>query len=42
MSGRYVDNADFFAVYNTENITYNRLFDEFPNWLMNEKVKQMF
>ena len=41
MTGRYVDNADFFAVNKIDNITYDKLFDEFPEWLVNDKVKKM-
>lgn len=41
MSGRYVDNADFFAVSGMDSITYNKLLDEFPGWLQNDKVKKM-
>lgn len=41
MFGRYVDNADFFAVESIDYITYDKLFDEFPNWLVNDKVRSM-
>lgn len=41
MSGRYVDNADFFEVKNANDITYNNLLNEFPGWLSNDKVKAM-
>lgn len=41
MADRYVDNADFFAVKTIDDITYEKLFDEFPNWLMNDKVREM-
>ena len=41
MEGRYVDNADFFIVEGIDKITYFNLLDEFPSWLVNEKVKAM-
>lgn len=41
MSGRYVDNADFFKVNKASDITYNDLLNEFPNWLEYDKVKDM-
>lgn len=41
VSGRYVDNADFFKVGRVSDITYNDLLNEFPNWLEYEKVKDM-
>jgi hypothetical protein len=41
MDDRYVDNADFFVVKNVNDITYNDLLNEFPNWLEDEKVKAM-
>lgn len=41
MSGRYVDNADFFKVGRASDITYNDLLNEFPNWLEFDKVKDM-
>lgn len=41
LTGRYVDNADFFKVKNASDITYKQLLDEFPGWLQNEKVKAM-
>ena len=41
MTDRYVDNADFFSVNRIENITYDQLLNEFPEWLANEKVKKM-
>jgi len=41
MSGRYVDNADFFRVDKIGNITYEKLLNEFPVWLENDKVKGM-
>lgn len=45
MSGRYVDNADFFPVRNINNMSdnelYSKLFDEYPNWLSDPKVQQM-
>lgn len=42
MTDRYVDNADFFAVNTIDNITYDKLFDEFPSYLTNEKVIKMY
>ena len=45
MDGRYVDNADFFSIYDINNITdnelYTKLFDEYPGWLSNPKVQEM-
>ena len=41
MQGRYVDNADFFAVKNADDITYQDLLTEFPTWLSDQKVKDM-
>lgn len=41
MSGRYVDNADFFRVDKIGDITYEKLLNEFPEWLENDKVKGM-
>lgn len=41
MKNRYVDNADFFVVKDINDITYDKLFDEFPEWLIDPKVKQM-
>lgn len=41
MTDRYVDNADFFQVKNMNDITYENLLNEFPNWLENPKVKDM-
>lgn len=45
MDGRYVDNADFFPIYDINNITdnelYTKLFDEYPRWLSNPKVQEM-
>ena len=45
MGGRYVDNADFFKVtYNDfyiENNLYGQLLQEYPNWLSDDRVKDM-
>ena len=41
LTGRYVDNADFFEVHEAKDITYQQLLNEFPGWLSNERVKQM-
>ena len=45
MGGRYVDNADFFEAdfndFSTENNLYQKLLQEYPSWLANEKVKDM-
>lgn len=41
LTGRYVDNADFFEVRNVKDVTYRQLLNEFPGWLENERVKQM-
>ena len=41
LTDRYVDNADFFSVEETNEITYNKLLNEYPSWLENDKVKDM-
>lgn len=41
MQGRYVDNANFFAVSNPDSITYTQLLKEYPSWLSCQKVKDM-
>lgn len=45
MGGRYIDNADFFKVtYNDfyiENNLYGQLLQEYPNWLSDDRVKDM-
>lgn len=45
MGGRYVDNADFFKAefddFSKENNLYQKLLDEYPGWLANDKVKTM-
>lgn len=41
LTGRYVDNADFFEVRNVKDVTYKQLLNEFPGWLQNERVKAM-
>lgn len=41
MTNRYVDNADFFQVKSMNDITYENLLNEFPNWLNDLKVKEM-
>ena len=45
MTGRYVDNADFFAVSDINSMSdrelYTKLFDEYPEWLSDNKVKNM-
>lgn len=45
MGGRYVDNADFFAIKDInemdDNTLYRKLLDEYPGWLENPKVKEM-
>ena len=41
MSGRYVDNADFFKVAQAGSITYEQLLTEFPEWLENPMVKAL-
>ena len=45
MGGRYIDNADFFKVtYNdfyNENNLYQQLLQEYPNWLSDDRVKDM-
>ena len=45
MGGRYIDNADFFEAtyddFSKENNLYQKLLQEYPSWLANEKVKTM-
>lgn len=41
MTDRYVDNADFFQVDSINDITYDKLLNEFPAWLENPKVANM-
>lgn len=41
MTDRYVDNADFFQVKSMDDITYENLLNEFPNWLSSPKVEGM-
>lgn len=41
MGGRYVDNANFFAVKDIDNIEYKQLLKEYPEWIGNEKVQKM-
>lgn len=45
MGGRYVDNADFFEAdfddFSKENNLYQKLLQEYPSWLANDKVKNM-
>lgn len=41
MSGRYVDNANFFAVRDVNTVSYDQLLSEYPAWLADEKVKKM-
>jgi von willebrand factor type A len=45
MSGRYVDNADFFEAtyddFSKENNLYQKLLQEYPSWLADNKVKDM-
>lgn len=45
MGGRYVDNADFFEAtyddFSKENNLYQKLLQEYPSWLANNKVKDM-
>ena len=41
ITGRYVDNADFKPVRDLSDISYEMLIDEFPNWLSDEKVKEL-
>lgn len=48
MSGRYVDNANFFAIEDLSDITiaddaqlYTKLLDEYPKWLSYPQVKTM-
>ena len=45
MEGRFVDNANFFHIENIEKITdnelYDRLLNEFPQWLEEAKEKQI-
>lgn len=45
MSGRYVDNVDFFSIPNINEMSddelYRKLFDEYPGWVSNPKVQEM-
>lgn len=41
MQNRYVDNANFFKVEDVNNITYEQLLNEYPEWIANPKVKDM-
>lgn len=41
MKGRYVDNADFFAIKDINKITYEQLLNEYPQWLGDKKVTDM-
>lgn len=41
MSGRFVDNADFFSVRSAADIKYEKLLDEYPGWIANPKVQDM-
>lgn len=41
MQGRYVDNADFFAIKDINSITYEQLLNEYPQWLCEQKVTDM-
>ena len=45
MTGRYVDNANFFALDDFKTVTnpelYSRLLNEFPQWLQEIKRKRM-
>ena len=46
LSGRYVDNANFFALDDFRKVDnaelYSRLLNEFPNWLKEAKAKRIF
>jgi hypothetical protein len=45
MQGRYVDNANFFAIHNINAMEdkdlYSRLFAEYPSWLQDPKAIQL-
>ena len=41
MQGRYIDNANFFAVSTPSAIQYSDLLNEYPGWLADPKVKAM-
>lgn len=45
LEGRYVDNANFFAINDLMNLTdkelYGKLLDEYPSWLEYKEVKAM-
>lgn len=41
MQNRYVDNADFFKVDKADDITYEQLLDEYPDWIADPKVQNM-
>lgn len=43
LQGRYLDNADFFALDDLDQFSdedlYDRLFDEYPKWLREAKAR---
>lgn len=45
MDGRYIDNANFFSVFDINSMSdddlYDKLFAEFPSWLRDSKVQDM-
>lgn len=41
MTGRYVDNANFFSVENVNKIVYGDLLAEYPQWLQYKEVREM-
>ena len=41
LKDRNVDNADYFAVFDPSEITYDQLLEEFPDWLEYDQVKGM-
>ena len=45
MTGRYIDNANFFSVNDLESISdeelYNRLLAEYPVWIKEAKDKKI-
>ena len=46
MEGRYIDNANFFALDDfrsvPNDVLYSRLLNEFPTWLKEAKKKKIF
>ena len=41
MSGRFVNNADFFKIDDLSTVTWDKIFNEFPDWLDTSEVQEM-